>query len=223
MRPAVLVLAVAFAVPALAEAPNLSQDPRGAQGSVARVVLAHRTHQAALAQGDAVLLLAALRLARSVTLRSPTSWLKSPEGSSDNAAPVPADATDPGGAVALAILQGMAADDPDLQDLVYDLDAQVPHPRQGTAAEARSALDAGQADSWRIPLDGQLPAEIALIGDGDSALSMTVTDDGGAVVCARAPGTAAMLCSFTPARNGFFTVEVRNTGPAQTGYRLLGT
>lgn len=210
---------LAPASPARAEAPNLSEDPTGTPGPVARLVLAQRTYQAALAQGDAVLLLAAIRLARSVASRRPTSWVKTPPETTD---PDVDTAQDPAGPEALAILQGLASENPDLQDLVYDLDAQRPHDPQGTVAEARAALDGGQGDSWRMPLFGELPAEIALIGGEGSALSLTVADEGGTVVCALPPGTKAGLCGFTPARNGFFTVEVRNEGPDRTSYRLIG-
>ncbi|MGB3250324.1 MAG: hypothetical protein WBB13_14300, partial [Tabrizicola sp.] len=129
---------------------------------------------------------------------------------------------DPGSAAALAMLQGLAVDDLDLQDLVYDLDAQMPQGRLPVATVARSGLSSGAKDEWRLPLSGSVAAEIALIGDGGTALGMSVTDETGVVVCARPAMTDPALCRFTPARNGFFTIRVSNAGTGWNSYLLIG-
>lgn len=219
--PALVVALLSW--PVLAEAPNLSVRPEGAQGSVAQLVLAQRAYAEALARGEVLPLLAAIRLAHGVSLRPAVGWERAP------VADIPADAPqgqpaapDPGGEGALTIARNLAGEDLDLQDLVYDLDAQLPRAAPHTAVEVRADLAPGQTDSWRLPLFGEVSVELGLIGDGDTALSLTVADAAGIAVCARPPSAAPMLCRLTPARNGFFTVTLRNTGSLVNSYRLIG-
>lgn len=209
---------------ALADVGNVAIATSGTPGAAARLILAQATYQAAMRQGDAALLLASIRLARTVTLRQPTGWTKETTGEAltdepgKNVAP-----PDPAAPRTIAILQALAGEDPALQDLVYDLDAQLPHGRQTTATRATSDLAGGQTDIWRIALSGAVPAELGLISDGDSPLGLTVTDDTGSVICALPPGSAPGLCRFTPARNGFFSVTVQNTGTVTNSYHLIGS
>lgn len=215
--PLILVLAM---TEAHAEEANLSAHPEAEPGAASQLVLAQRLFRQASESGDPVLLLAAIRLARSVTLRPAPGWEKTAadeaEPSASNGPP------DPAGPDALAMLQGLAVDDPDLQDLVYDLDAQVPQGRLPVATVARSDLNGGATQEWRLPLSGSVAAEIALIGAGNTALGLSVTDDTGAEICSRPPALDPALCRFTPARNGFFTVQVVNAGAEGNSYKLVG-
>lgn len=218
-----LALLIALTLPALAEAPNLTQGQIGEPGAAAHLILAQRTYEAALSSGDPVLLITAIRMAREVTLRPPAAWTRTTKGEPSPDQPEGRTAApDPAGAEAIAIAQGLAGDDPDLQDMVYELNAQLPHGRRPTAITAQATLDGGQSDSWRLVLAGQTTAEIGLIGDGDSGLGLIIADETGIVVCAVPPGMAPALCRFTPARNGFFTVLVRNPGAMRNSYRLVG-
>lgn len=206
--------------PAGAEEPNLAPVAEAVPGAAGQLVLAQRLFRQAVGTGDPVLLLAAIRLARGVTVRPAVGWERAAGGESES--PVGDGPPDPGSAAALAMLQGLAVDDPDLQDLVYDLDAQLPQGRLPVATTVRSGLSGGAEEEWRLPLSGSVAAEIAVIGDGGSALGLTVTDDSGAVVCARPGSTDPALCRFTPARNGFFNLRVSNTGAAGASYLLVG-
>lgn len=218
-----VALLIALASTTWAEAPNLSRNQVGEAGAVSRLIQAQRAYEEALESGDPVVLIGAIRLAREVTLRAPVGWAKSTAGD-----PVPdapegkATAPDPAGPRAIAIAQGLAGEDPDLQDLVYDLDAQLPHGRRPTAINATATLDPGQTDSWTLVLAGESAAEIGLIGDGDTDLDLTIADETGAPVCARPAAKGPVLCRFTPARNGFFTATVRNPGLVRNSYRLVG-
>lgn len=219
-------LALCFALlaaPAQAEGPNRSTAPQGGPGSAAQLVLAQRLYDHALRDGDVLSLLAAIRLARGVTLRPATGWeqMTAPDLAEDAPQGQPA-APDPGGEAALTIARNLAIDDPDLADLVYDLDAQLPRATPHTAVEARADLGPGQSHDWRLPLFGEVAAEIGLIGDGDTALSLTIRDEGGASVCSHPASPEPLLCRLTPARNGFFTVSVGNAGDAVNSYRLVG-
>jgi hypothetical protein len=42
------------------------------------------------------------------------------------------------------------------------------------------------------------------------------------MACTHPPDIQPMLCSLTPARNGFFTVRVVNSGSMVNSYRLIG-
>jgi hypothetical protein len=222
-----LALLAAVSVPAgplLADISNLAIATSGTPGAAARLVLAQSTYHAAMRKGDAVMLLASIQLARTVTLRPPTGWSKETTGEAASDEPGANSApSDPAAPKTIAILQALAGEDPSLQDLVYDLDAQLPHGRPTTAIRATSDLPGGQTDAWRIALAGSVPTELGLIGDGDSPLGLTVTDDTGAVICALPPGIDPGLCHFTPARNGFFTVTVRNAGTVRNSYHLIGS
>lgn len=213
-----LVLALA-AVPAGAE-----PAPDGPGGAAAALVTAHHAHEAALRGGEVFALLAAIRLARAVTLRPATGWERTTEGeASADAPPGATGPVDPGGEAALTIARNLAGENPDLQDLVYALDAQLPRGPGQTAVVATGALAPGQTDSWRMPLFGQVPAELALLGDGDAPLSVSLTDEGGGVLCAHPPTTRPVLCRITPARNAFFTVTIRNAGTVMNDYQLVGS
>ncbi len=223
LPPILALLLALFPAATRAEDANLTTNATGAAGSATRLVLAQRAYEQALDSGDTILLLAAIRLARGVSLRAPTVWEKATTG--DALADGPKGRTaapDPAGDQAIQIVQGLAGEDPDLQDLVYDLDAQLPQGDVETAVVALSKLGGGQVDSWRMPLSGSVLSEIGLIGDGDSPLALSVTDEAGNAVCTLPPGLAPALCRFTPARNGFFVVTVQNAGAAENSYRLIG-
>ena len=221
-RLAALCLALCL-TPASAEEQNLAAESSGAAGAASRLVLAQRAYGQAMTSGDPVMLLAAIRLARGVTTRPAIAWERLTTAEPPTDQPAGRDGPpDPGGPAALTILQGLAGEDPNLQDLVYDLDAQLPQGRVQVATIATATLGGGGQDEWRMPLSGAVPAEIALIGDGDSPLGLTVADEGGAVVCALPPSPDPALCRFTPARNGFFTVQVTNPGTVWNSYQLIG-
>ena len=221
LRPFLLI--ACLAAPVRAEEANLSADPKGPPGSAAQLILAQRAYAAAMTTGEVLPLLAAIHLARAVTLRPATGWEKTTTGEALADAPSGrAGVPDPAGPAALTIAQNLAGENPDLQDLVFDLDAQVPRGKARTAIEARSDLAPGQTDDWRLPLFGEVAAELALIGDGDGPLGLTVRDESGATVCAVPATTGPVLCGFTPARNGFFVVSVTNTGRTVNSYRLIG-
>lgn len=221
---AVLALIPAIGLaPAMAQEPNLSTTPDGTPGTAQRLILAQRGWQHALTTGDALPMLVAIRLARTITLRPAPGWARTTTGDATPDAPTGRTAApDPASEAALAIVRNLAGDDPDLQDLVYDLDAQLPRGRLETATEARADLAPGQTDIWTIPLFGEVGAELGLIGDGDSPLSLTLSDDAGNAVCTSLPSPDPALCRLTPARNGFFTATIHNPGTTVNSYRLIG-
>lgn len=211
--------------PVWAEEPNVVAEAEGSHGAAARLVLAERTYRKAIDLDDPVLLLAAIHLARGVVTRPATAWQKTTSGP-DEAPEADAEAqaalVDLAGPAAIEVLQGLAVDDPNLQELVSDLDAQVPAGRLPVATIAAASISGGAIDAWTLPLSGAVPAELGLIGDGSTRLDLRITDETGAVLCAMPAVADAALCRFTPARNGFFTVQVSNGGSLWNRYRLVG-
>ena len=229
-RLAMLILAVHLGLgtgAALAEEPNLSASPDGAPGAVTRLVLADALWRQGLASGEWLYLLTAIRLARSVTLQPASGWERQTVGEPQNGPATGAfagraAAPDLAGAAALAILRNLAEEDPMLRDLVYDLDAQIPRSPAATAVFAEADLAPGQTDAWRIVLYGEVPAELGVIGDGDSLLGLSLRDQTGAELCAVPPSPGRTLCRVTPAQNGFFTLSVQTSGTKVNRYRLIG-
>lgn len=220
---AALLVTLLAAPPALAEAENLSATPGGTPGTAQRLILAQRTWQQALTSGEVLPMLVAIRLARGVTLRPAPAWARTTSGDAVPDAPTGRTAApDPASEAALAIVRNLVGDDPPLQDLAYDLDAQLPRGPTETATEAKADLGPGQTDTWRLPLFGEVTAEIGVIGDGDTPLSLTLQDAAGNIVCATPPSVDPALCRLTAARNDFFTATIHNPGSLQNSYRLIG-
>jgi hypothetical protein len=223
MRLTFPALLFGLAMPVFAQEPNLSATQRTGTGSAAQLIEAQRSYLAAIASADVRPLLSAIRLARAVTVRPAPGWERTTTGpAAQDAAPGRPAAPDPAGEAALTIARNLAGDDPELQDLVWDLDAQLPGQHSLAAVEVRADIAPGQTDDWRLPLFGEVAAELGLIGDGDGPLELTVRDEGGVTVCDRAATTEPVLCQLTPARNGFFTVSIVNSGASVNSYRLIG-
>ena len=189
---ALIFLSVTFlAVAAKAEEANLSQTRNGGPGAVSQLITAQRGYEMALKSGDPLLLLASVRLARGVVLRAPTAWERVTEGEAPVDQPKGKEgAPDPASSTAVVIAQNFAGDDPNLQDFVYDLDAQLPNSRKETVIAADAILGSGQKDTWRMPLSGAVPAEIGVIGDSDTSLSLTITDEAGLPICTLPPSSS---------------------------------
>ncbi|OYW52469.1 MAG: hypothetical protein B7Z31_12655, partial [Rhodobacterales bacterium 12-65-15] len=188
--------------PLAAEEANPTASPTGTAGAATRLVLADALWRQGLTDGQPLYLLTAIQLARSVTLQPATGWERTTTGGATDAPPGRAAAPDPASEDALAIVRNLAEEDPTLQEVVYDLDAQVPRSPTATAVFAKAELAPGQTDSWRIVLFGAVPAELGVIGDGDSRLGLTLVDEAGVEVCATPLSTGPALCRLTPARNG---------------------
>lgn len=217
MRRLLPLLCLLATPPAWAE-PNRSPDPGGPPGPVAAYVAAARTLPLGLAAEDSVLVLAAVRLARAVHLRPATGWQADPEPAAlpETGAGLP---RDPGSAEAERMLGLMVEGDSEMQLAAGELMADPLPPR--SAQGQRAGLAAGGSVVWTLPLYGQSPAEIGLLGLSGAPLALRVSDAAGAEICAPAPAAPVALCAFTPAENGWFRVEIANPDGVDAGYLLL--
>ena len=217
-----LTLCLTIALPAQGQEPNLSASQgRDEPGTAAQLVVAQRAYLHALRQGEVLALLAAIQLARSVTLRPASGWERVGEAATAVEGAIPASIPDPAGEYAITIARNLAGDDPDLQDIVYDLDAQLPRGRLATAVAVEGVLQPGETAVWRYALFGEVAAEVALIGDGQTRLGLSLADEGGVQLCTHAPTSEPVLCRIVPARNGFFTLSVSNPGDTPAAFRLF--
>jgi hypothetical protein len=209
MRAAILALALALPSRAGAEA----ADP----GPVAVLTAAARLLPQAIAGDDALAVAAAVRLARSVRLRPAAGWQRAgPEADPPAAAGYPRDP----GTEAAAVLAGLLAEgDGDLAALVAEALAAAPADR-GSAATTSAVVPPGGTHLWTLPFYGRAPAEAGVQALGPGALVLTVTEAGGAAVCAPRLADPAALCGFVPDRNGWFDVAVHNPGVEPVVYRL---
>lgn len=203
------------------QGPNLAASGTGRPGGVAQIALAHRLYAQGIERRDAVDVTTAARLAREVKL-SPLAAPKATEavesldqGGGQLGAPGPV--TIPG---MLAAARALSGNDEVLLTLLDRVEAEAPDGRV-TAAMAESVLAAGRRDVWMIPFFGGSLAEIAIVGDGDGNMDLTIADEAGAIVClAAGPGDIA-YCDWVPARNGSFTVTVTNLGSIENTYQIL--
>lgn len=241
--------------------PVLAQDQSGinagpaaegaAPGGAATMGLAQELYAVGLAQGDAVTVLAAAKLAASVTVEERTpDTLDLPEdalaASTITGKDVPArefssDATvsratvgtaladdDEGAADAPVTAEAMfakatelAGDDEALLGLIEDAMAEGSRGRIGGAVQWLSRLPAGMTDVWEVPFYGNSYAEVAVVGDGDANLDVAITDENGNVICYDVSWSDKLYCDWTPAWNGYFYITVQNVGRVRNSYYLM--
>lgn len=210
------MLSVVLACPVAAEGPEPNRVAAAAvrPGPVAQRVLAQELHAEAMAKGDAILALAAARLALSVASNDPGRNPEVEEPPPAGEVPMPPGTTD-----ILAAARALAGEDVTLAGLADEIAAEGGKPPPQAVSESRAALGPGQAALWSVSFFGDEVAEIAVLGAAPVTLS--VSDDAGSAICAPVAPAEVVLCSFVPARNGTFGITVTNPGGDATGYALL--
>lgn len=209
--------ASALMIPLLAASlANAQETPRG---PLRQAVFAHQLFDLGRAQKDPLAMVAAANLAATVTLE-PQDLTGKITGTAlpdqPDAAKAPLDAT-------AMQTQAKAALDPDetLALLLRENNRAANIVPKSTLRAATQTLPAGQSATFTLPFDGALLAEVGMIGDGDSALTLRISDAADALLCATATATDAAACAFTPPASGFYTIEVSNPGPGTNTYILL--
>lgn len=214
-----LSLAIALGAPAIAQdqpAANLTTKGQGAQGGVARLVLAHQLYALGRANKDPLTVLNAARLAASVTL---TDTPRTHETSGD---PAPIAATNTATpANMFEIATTLAAENEALLDLIDASSQELNFAPLATAISTASTLTPMQSDIWPQPFYGASLAEIAILADENSNLDLKVADEHGNLVCQDIGPSDTAYCSFYPAQNGTFLITISNTGTSANSYLLL--
>ena len=80
---------------------------------------------------------------------------------------------------------------------------------------------ARDADIYREVYRAKEPAEVAVVGDGDTDLDLYIYDEYGNLVCDDTGYTDRAYCSWTPRWEGAFEIEIRNLGDVYNEYRLF--
>ncbi len=174
-----------------------------------------------VARKDALTVLTAARLALAVNPRPGRALHlpKNPRPAADTAADSPPSAPD--AAAMLAVAKDLAGADDTLLYLIEIAEGAPAAAPLGSALRYPARLGTGARHVWKVPFFGDSPAELAIIGNGAANLDLVVTDESGAVICREAGGADRALCRFVPARNGYFSATVVNTGTAPNDYDLV--
>lgn len=205
-------------------APVAAQTVKSTEiGTVGRLVLAWDVYAEGLRREDPVLVMTGIRMARGIGQRAATGWggdpLDPPDG---EAAPAPGLPQDPASDAALALALIMAEGDPDLADLAEEIAGDVARSTPvDLVTSGMATLEPGKSDSYQIAFNGQVPAEVAVIGEGPSPLQLRVEGPEQEPLCQRQAKATPAYCAFIPARNEYFTVTITNLGLAPANYRLV--
>ena len=216
---------VALSVPAFAQdksGTNVNTTATGTPGSVATLALAQELYDFGVANKDALSVLTAIKLARSVDVKEVTDRKKETKGEEtagqEEGIEVPRDLAS---ADALAVAKDLAGEDEVMIGLIEDVEAEGARGRVGGASSTLSRLPAGMTDTWEIPFYGDSYAEIAVVGDGDANLDVLVTDENGNSICYDVSWSDKIYCDFVPSWNGYFYVTVENNGAKRNSYYIM--
>lgn len=208
---------------AKAETVNLNPAGKSARGGAAMLSMAQTLYAIGVANGDALTVLTAAKLAATVDVKAGAEVKKETKG--DAAAAEEGAAGPATSETMLATARELAGEDDLLISLIEDVEAAGSRGRVGGAVEWSSSLPPGQSDVWELSFFGDSPAEVAILGDGDSNLDLLVTDENGNTICNDVSTSDNVYCEFTPSWNGFFYVTVLNPTPqpgaAKNSYYLM--
>ena len=218
------VAAVGFVAPVWAQdksGPNVNTKATGTPGGAKALAMAQDLYAVGVANGDAMTVLTAAKLAGSVAVKKGGTIKKDTKGevpASDEEGTADAPVT---AAAMMAKAKELAGEDDMLAGLIEDAEAEGSRGRVGGAVEWLSRLPAGQSDVWEVPFYGDSYAEIAVLGDGDANLDVLVTDENGNTICYDVSWSDKVYCDFVPSWNGYFYVTVQNGGSSRNSYYLM--
>ena len=229
--------------------PNLAAL-QGSDGTVARLIEAHRLASLGQSARDPVLLFAAARLMQGITLREVTrqtvdaavvpatepkpdtakkpkkdaATVVTPDVAAIAVVPDPArSAPLPGNLAPLALMEAariMLPEGDILRDAIADAETETPPP--GPVAQVTSlSQDAGGNTTFSLPLAGQSYGEIGLLRLGAGHLAFKVTDAAGNPVCEDTSAGPSALCGIVPRESGAFLVTITNDGGDPAPYLLI--
>jgi hypothetical protein len=194
---------------ALIAAPALAADPT----PLDRMRAAHDLYRIGLDSGDGLLVLAAARLRKGVTLR-PVD--RAPEGGAM------AEGEPLGWQQMLDAAGPLIAGDPVLSDLAEDIAAESDKGVMTGAVYSIVEIRAGGRDKYpSVPFAGGEYAEIYVEGPPGTDLNLMVHDDQGRLVCSDTDISAIAYCGWSPATNGQFAITVVNDGDNGGRYSMM--
>ena len=214
--------ALALTLPALSQdksGSNITAGAKAEPGSTATQVLAQELFAIGKADGDAVTVLAAAKLAAESQPEAGGEITKSTGG---DRAETAAEGAPPATATQMFDLAlQLAGDDEALKGLIEDARAETGRGAAGGAKYWESYLPAGRWDRYDITFNGNQFAEVGIAGDGSADLDMEVYDENGNLVCSDYSFGDVAYCDWSPIWTGNFTVAVLNNGSRGNYYWLL--
>lgn len=174
-----------------------------AAGPAATADLSARLYAEGVAQGDAVMVLAAARLRKSAGL--------------------PPDSTVPlGWQVMLDRAAELAGDDPTVLGLIADAAAEQAKGVSTGPVFRLDRIEPGATDRFP-PLDvtGGQRTEVYVEPDIATDLNLVVRDGSGTVICADTDASPIAYCAWTQAEPDSVAIEVTNAGPTASPYALM--
>ncbi len=236
MRYALIALPLGLATPICAQnspnvvIPTTIPEP----GPVYRLSTALRMYAAGDERQDAVMMAAAVGLARTVDLREASGWTLS-DGKASTIEPR-RHGDDPPvpfldflrSQEAMTAAYQIAGEDEDLEEVLSRFtdkgdpaSAANGMPLTTAATRSEGILPPGISHHWSVVLPGQVPAEIMVIHDGPGGFFWRVQDEQGNIVCLPQGGAVGVTCTFVPAENGFFKVVIDSFAEVDSPYQLL--
>ncbi|MEO9459797.1 MAG: hypothetical protein ABJE63_01575 [Lentilitoribacter sp.] len=91
----------------------------------------------------------------------------------------------------------------------------------GSPATHEDSVRAGRTDVYTLEYEGGRPAEILVIGDGDTDLDLTVYDEDDNFICDDDDSTDTMYCEWRPRWTGEFRIEIKNLGDVYNDYVFM--
>lgn len=214
--------ALTLALPALSQdqsGTNVTAGAKGEPGAAATQVLAQELFAIGKADGDAVTVLAAAKLAAE---SAPEAGGEITKSSGGDGAETPAAGTPPATATQMFDLAvELAGDDEALKGLIEDARAETGRGAAGGSQYWESYLPAGRWDRFDITFNGNQYAEVGIAGDGSSELDIEVYDQNGNLICSDYSWGDVAYCDWSPIWTGNFTVAVLNNGSRGNYYWLL--
>lgn len=82
-------------------------------------------------------------------------------------------------------------------------------------------VSANSTDVYNVTFIGGEPAEVFVVGDGDTDLDLFIYDENGNLIDSDTDNTDVCLCEWTPRWTGRFTIKIRNYGSVYNEYTML--
>lgn len=169
---------------------------------------------------DALALIAAAKMQVQVGMRAKVVEKEAAKGE-DAKADTSKPALDPSTKGLLERAKQYAGDRKDLIALADDVAAAGSRGRIEGPFVGETVVRARSRDKIPVTFAARELARVAISGDGDSDLDLSVTDENGNEVCSSTRSGDDEYCDFTPRWTGQFYVRVTNYGQVANRYQIL--
>jgi hypothetical protein len=82
-------------------------------------------------------------------------------------------------------------------------------------------VEANTTDVYKVTFEGGVEAGVAIIGDGDTDLDLSILDSNGNEVVSQTDLTDACFVEWTPSRTAEYQIKITNLGDVYNEYLLM--